>query len=195
MAKRTLFILLITFLSQAIYAQSNPKIDSLEHSRLLLESRIKTLEDSLQRILIEIQKAKSESLLAKINDSSIVVTTMEGAKLKEVPEVFAEAFKTFPEGVKLTVIGKEGSYFHVCSSNECGFMSDLWFKADKNKALLNSVESKTAISKQSIKTKQSTTSKSNRNSTGRSYIRGPRGGCYYINSNGKKTYVDRSNCR
>ena len=28
----------------------------------------------------------------------------------------------------------------------------------------------------------------------RSYIRGPRGGCYYINSNGNKTYVDRSMC-
>lgn len=27
------------------------------------------------------------------------------------------------------------------------------------------------------------------------YIRGPRGGCYYINSNGNKTYVDHSYCR
>jgi hypothetical protein len=31
-------------------------------------------------------------------------------------------------------------------------------------------------------------------SSGRQYIRGPRGGCYYINSNGNKTYVDRSLC-
>jgi len=30
--------------------------------------------------------------------------------------------------------------------------------------------------------------------TGRTYITGPRGGCYYINSNGNKTYVDRSFC-
>lgn len=36
--------------------------------------------------------------------------------------------------------------------------------------------------------------KSSRNSYGRVYIRGPRGGCYYINSNGNKTYVDRSLC-
>lgn len=28
----------------------------------------------------------------------------------------------------------------------------------------------------------------------RTYITGPRGGCYYINSNGNKTYVDRSLC-
>jgi hypothetical protein len=26
------------------------------------------------------------------------------------------------------------------------------------------------------------------------YIRGPRGGCYYINSHGNKVYVDRSLC-
>jgi len=31
-------------------------------------------------------------------------------------------------------------------------------------------------------------------SFGRSYIRGPRGGCYYINRNGNKTYVDRGMC-
>jgi hypothetical protein len=29
---------------------------------------------------------------------------------------------------------------------------------------------------------------------GKTYIRGPRGGCYYINRNGNKTYVDRSMC-
>ncbi len=28
----------------------------------------------------------------------------------------------------------------------------------------------------------------------KTYYRGPRGGCYYINSNGNKTYVDRSLC-
>lgn len=30
---------------------------------------------------------------------------------------------------------------------------------------------------------------------GRSLNIGPRGGCYYINSNGNKTYVDRSYCK
>ncbi|MFJ1291201.1 hypothetical protein ACEPPZ_03785 [Paracoccus yeei] len=29
----------------------------------------------------------------------------------------------------------------------------------------------------------------------REFIRGPRGGCYYINGNGNKTYVDRGKCR
>jgi endonuclease YncB( thermonuclease family) len=30
--------------------------------------------------------------------------------------------------------------------------------------------------------------------TGRAYTRGPRGGCYYLNSNGNRTYVDKSFC-
>lgn len=41
---------------------------------------------------------------------------------------------------------------------------------------------------------QSKLTSSNTNSKSRNYIRGPRGGCYYINGNGGKTYVDRSLC-
>jgi len=42
----------------------------------------------------------------------------------------------------------------------------------------------------------STTTKKKRSKprTTRRYIRGSRGGCYYINANGNKTYVDRSMC-
>ena len=29
---------------------------------------------------------------------------------------------------------------------------------------------------------------------GKQLYKGPQGGCYYINSNGNKTYVDRSEC-
>ncbi len=37
-------------------------------------------------------------------------------------------------------------------------------------------------------------SRSSKRAIGGYYIRGPRGGCYYINSHGSKTYVDRSLC-
>ncbi|WP_109853325.1 hypothetical protein [Aquimarina sp. AU58] len=39
-----------------------------------------------------------------------------------------------------------------------------------------------------------TRQKQYRPKTTRTYYRGPRGGCYYINSNGNKTYVARSMC-
>lgn len=51
--------------------------------------------------------------------------------------------------------------------------------------------SKTSSSSRSY---QSSRTSNSRKSTSRTYIRGPRGGCYYINSNGGKTYVDRSMC-
>ncbi|MEW7292198.1 hypothetical protein [Aquimarina sp. 2304DJ70-9] len=37
-------------------------------------------------------------------------------------------------------------------------------------------------------------SKQYKTRTTRTYYQGPRGGCYYINSNGNKTYVARSMC-
>lgn len=46
----------------------------------------------------------------------------------------------------------------------------------------------------STTTTQKARTTSARKPTSRRYIRGPRGGCYYINSNGNKTYVDRSFC-
>ena len=43
--------------------------------------------------------------------------------------------------------------------------------------------------------KRTSYSSSRRSYSSRSYHIGPRGGCYYINSRGNKTYVDRSLCR
>lgn len=49
-------------------------------------------------------------------------------------------------------------------------------------------------------TRKSSTPSSNNNPSstncpsGKTFLSGPRGGCYYINSNGNKTYVDRSCC-
>ncbi|WP_282087063.1 hypothetical protein [Aquimarina algiphila] len=42
--------------------------------------------------------------------------------------------------------------------------------------------------------KNSSQNRQSRSRTTRTYHRGPRGGCYYINSNGNKTYVARSMC-
>lgn len=46
-------------------------------------------------------------------------------------------------------------------------------------------KSSTSTPKVQLKSKRGRTSQ---------YITGPRGGCYYINANGKKTYVDHSYC-
>lgn len=72
---------------------------------------------------------------------------------------------------------------------------------DRKKVLLRSngtweyVNNKSSSNRSSSSTNKIQTLKSNsKNNSGRNYIRGPRGGCYYINRNGGKTYVERSLC-
>ena len=66
----------------------------------------------------------------------------------------------------------------------------------KVKSNNSSISSFKATSKNNSKiTKKKKSGYGNSYTSGRSgYIRGPRGGCYYINSNGKKVYVDHSYC-
>lgn len=51
-----------------------------------------------------------------------------------------------------------------------------------------------SVGSRTVNSRRSNTNLSSRGTTTRRYFRGPRGGCYYINSNGNKTYVDRSYC-
>ncbi len=61
--------------------------------------------------------------------------------------------------------------------------------ADGNKA----PATETADTKET-KTEPAKKSDSNGGGSNRKYITGPRGGCYYINSSGRKTYVDKDKC-
>lgn len=73
-------------------------------------------------------------------------------------------------------------------------------KTLKGDTLDNSTQSKASSTKKSKKKtikkkKKSIKSNSSQTTSGyRTYYRGPRGGCYYYSSSGKKVYVDRSLC-
>jgi hypothetical protein len=58
----------------------------------------------------------------------------------------------------------------------------------------NSLESPRPTSASNARTESKPADSSKASTSYRTYIRGPRGGCYYINSNGNKTYVSRSYC-
>jgi hypothetical protein len=59
--------------------------------------------------------------------------------------------------------------------------------------LKNTKKKKTAVSPLVVTTPAVTTRSTSVYGSG-AYITGPRGGCYYINSHGNKTYVDHSHC-
>ncbi|WP_312149360.1 hypothetical protein [Empedobacter sp.] len=53
---------------------------------------------------------------------------------------------------------------------------------------------KTATTNKSTSKAPVKTTKKASTSSNKKYTKGPRGGCYYINGNGNKTYVERSLC-
>lgn len=73
------------------------------------------------------------------------------------------------------------------NTKESGNLNETQSSASDTKVVSKSLSTKTPIKKQSTTKKKTSSS--------RTYITGPRGGCYYINSSGNKVYVDRSLCR
>lgn len=72
-----------------------------------------------------------------------------------------------------------------------------WEYVKENTSTANRVYSPRTKSKSSRSTSATATRPTpspRKVSAARTYIRGPRGGCYYINRNGNKTYVDRRFC-
>ncbi len=105
-------------------------------------------------------------------------------KLREQPRALADVLMIIPNSTQVEVISYEGdNYYKIKYKEKVGYVNEVFLlKNEMVKSLKN----------------QSTSSysqtKSTRKASSRKYIRGPRGGCYYWNSSGNKTYVDRSLC-
>jgi hypothetical protein len=104
----------------------------------------------------------------------------------------SEQISKLPVGTKLYVQEKNNDYLLVRTEYGTGYIFYLYAST------LDCPDAKTPKSTSSINASTSKPSSyqstTRRYSSSRRYIRGPRGGCYYINSNGNKTYVDRSLC-
>lgn len=80
----------------------------------------------------------------------------------------------------ISVVDQTNYFYKVSYKNKTGYiLKSQWDVTQKSST---------------SKTVQSSKSTGYKPKTSQKYIRGPRGGCYYINSNGKKVYVDRSLC-
>ena len=86
-------------------------------------------------------------------------------------------YATTTDGKKV-ILKPNGTWEYVNSENKTSNSSARQNLASNSISRTNSSNSNSAAKKTSTRT----------------YIRGPRGGCYYINSSGNKTYVDRSLC-
>ncbi|WP_034042035.1 hypothetical protein [Wocania ichthyoenteri] len=204
--KKNILLGLIFLIPVLIHSQVEKDLSDMENKKKLIKLKIENLTDSIRVINLKIAKIESEKFFKKINDTTFTGIALEGAKLKKDSNVFSDIITVFEEDRKVIILDYKNGYFEICQNSLCGYINEVWFKKDD--LISNYIQSKKIELKlnqqkngsssnytSSLKrTKRSNSYKSATRKSYRTYIRGPRGGCYYINSKGNKTYVDRSLC-
>ena len=109
----------------------------------------------------------------------------EGASLYDRPSPLSTVKIPVPAATRVRVLEDIEGWYVVRIDEQVGWM--------KSTALRLGAATVSASS--SLSTAQTLKSASRASaSSGRTYTRGPRGGCYYVSGSGKKVYVDRSMC-
>ncbi len=173
-----LFLLLSTTLAgQTAQDSVFQRIQSLRSTRDSLNKELRKIDKQLNTL------EKTYNALNKsaggIKEFTIDSPTI---KLRDRPNAaIGNVIHVIPSGEELVLLEYASSYFQVNYQGQIGYLHEMYvanWKAHSKTLAKNSYSKKTQ----------------KRQSKSRSYIRGPRGGCYYINSNGNKTYVSRNLC-
>jgi hypothetical protein len=111
-------------------------------------------------------------------------TALTGARIYDRPSVIGEARGDVPKTAAIRVLDAENDWYVVRIGDVVGWMpaSSLRISATAGSLQTGLIDRAAAAPRASS------------NGTGKSFIRGPRGGCYYISGSGKKVYVDHSFC-
>lgn len=116
---------------------------------------------------------------AKAQSASVI---SENANLRGTPKQSGKVVTSLPLGSTVEILKQSGSWFLVQSEDYAGWMHGNTIKLDADETVYSTPA---PLKKSSSVVYPSET---------RTYLKGPRGGCYYYNSRGNKTYVDRSLC-
>ena len=131
------------------------------------------------------------------------VVISENANLRQTPDSNGEVIEMLAENTKTEVIRQKGAWFYVRAGGKTGWLHGntirLASRSSQEPAKKTTGESQTTYTTTNKKSESEETNLTGSDdddaADGSSrYITGPRGGCYYINGNGNKTYVDRSMC-
>jgi Bacterial SH3 domain len=144
--------------------------------------RPSTILISLSLLLITGVTATAQTRTARV--------IAENANLRETPSTTGLAEGEVPEGMVVKILDEKLPWYVVRVGDRVGWMHG---------ATLFFMDNATTTSEREpirVTTPAETYSvpQSTRSAADRSYIRGPRGGCYYISGSGRKVYVDRSMC-
>jgi hypothetical protein len=126
--------------------------------------------------------------------SQTATVTAENANLRGTPSKAGKVINEVSRNISLEVIRQKGAWFLVQTPDYVG-----WIHGNTIKLTGTGIETETTsvpnpLSLVTGRTTSAPTTVAKTRPTMRTFIRGPRGGCYYLNSNERKTYVDRSLC-
>lgn len=126
--------------------------------------------------------------------SQTAVVISDKADLRGTPSDKGKVIVQIKRDTPLEIIKQNNAWFLVQSVDHVGWVHGSSIKivstggnATVMERVIQTPSSRAVVTVPEVQKTQTTDS--------RTYIRGPRGGCYYINSSAKKTYVDHSCCR
>jgi hypothetical protein len=114
----------------------------------------------------------------------------ENANLRETPSITGLAEGEVPEGMVGKTLDEKLPWYVVRVGDRVGWMHGATLLFIDNAATSSEREPVRVITPAETYSLPQPT----RSTADRAYIRGPRGGCYYISGSGRKVYVDRSMC-
>jgi len=123
------------------------------------------------------------------------------ANLRDTPSTTSGTEQEIDEGTIVKVLDEKLPWYVVRAGNRVGWMHGNTIEfidtgtANPLTPRRQTVAPDYPPHTPSIPRRESSTETTTRTSSeSRGYIRGPRGGCYYISGSGRKVYVDRSMC-
>jgi uncharacterized protein YgiM (DUF1202 family) len=127
----------------------------------------------------------------------------ERANLRDTPSQTGGVKQEVAVGTSIKVLDRKGTWYVVRLEDSVGWMHGNTFRFGGNASVeqsapaLDSSPSPVEVAPRPARPRSDsiqTDGSGSRSGSGRGYIRGPRGGCYYYSSSGRKVYVDRSLC-
>jgi hypothetical protein len=126
------------------------------------------------------------------------------ANLRETPAQASEVKQEVAVGTSIKVLDREGAWYVVRIDDAVGWMHGNTFRFGRgsniqqsNPVLDDASPSPAANTSRPTRPRSGSVlsnDSGSRSNSGRTLIRGPRGGCYYYSGSGSKVYVDRSLC-
>jgi len=156
----------------------------LHSHKELLEKDLEETSSEIKKIVLKIEQVTLKSLNA--NKFICNSTTITYSRFKSTPSPNSEFIEIIPKNKTIRVLEYVGDcYWKIEYNNQIGYLNEVLIKETSEMVL---VKRTTITQGKKFKTKNT---RSTRGSNHKTIYTGPKGGRYYLNSNGNKTYVKR----